>query len=506
MLKNLTPEQADYIFVLENDKELEEVFNKLIKDKKTKELITKITDEEKDFISAIINSCQLREEITRLNYITILDYIKTNGFLNLLSFIKRLEQVLIHNLGENDISRIETIFKYIDFLLHKDPILEVTKGEELSSNAKDALIAMKRDVYEEELRSLLEKIKQAEKDNSDLTSINETLSRENAELSSSNKALTQSIEHLKITRNSLLDENASLKQQIEDNRVILESGLDTEIEAERQRRLGEVATEMQGFRAAKEQEILELRIIVQNLQKELAEIDSQFGLYCGDYPIGFTQQKQEEEYDIVWEPIDDSSDLLDISLKAIEKYYKYVKNKYQEKTGISNEELDYEFASKNPGLSGFISFVLDHHQTLNFFGYYDATIRNMRTIRIEELKDVEKRRKRSAKFFSTTVNELYDFFEQFEKQLISVKIPRFIKKEKTPSYRDDIESLRLVIEAKKQIASAVAKQKIAEEALRFALDVFQAYLPEDVHTDFLTSLKDGLDPNGKKLLKEMEKK
>ena len=85
-------------------------------------------------------------------------------------------------------------------------------------------------------------------------------------------------------------------------------------------------------------------------------------------------------------------------------------------------------------------------------------------------------------------------------------IHKYIKKEKTtptPSYREDIQNLMMVIEAKKQISKAVANQKIAEEALRYALKVFQTILPENTHTNFMTALEDGLGDDAKKMVKEL---
>ena len=239
MLKNITEKESAILSLLRGSEELTSAFNNLCVDEDTRKLIINLTKDEIKFINSITSNLSLRQEIDKLGYTTILDYLEKKGFVNLLSLFNRLESILQNNY--KNISRIEDIFIYIEFLLNGDMIKEAIEGKKITDKAKASLLSLKREVFEEELGSLIKEIDGKKKEN-------ETLFRNNNVLQSGNNALLHSVEQLRCTRSSLLDENISLRQQIEDNRIVLRTKLDDEIKAERLRRISVIDEEMNRLR------------------------------------------------------------------------------------------------------------------------------------------------------------------------------------------------------------------------------------------------------------------
>jgi len=485
MIKKITEEQVKILGLL-NDGELANIFAMISNDEITRNLVIKLTDEEKKFINGIINNCSLREEISKLGFVTILDYLEKKGFINLLGLFNKLEGILQSDY--RNISRIEDIFTYIDFLLKDDMILEAVSGKEITDKARRSLVSLKKDILEKELSEITKKINDSKNknrgligENDRLKKENESLVRSNSELSSKSNALSHSIEQLNSTRSSLLDENASLRQQIEDNRILLNSGLDKEIEAERIRRVSALNEEIETEKRKKSEELDNLNIGISKAKSDLEQIDSSYSRYCSDYPIHLGEEKESVEYDVVWEPIDENHELVDLDHRGYSLYYDIMKKKYKEITGKTDDEIKYDFEFKYPE-------------------FYRDFIVQEGLIRLRDYGKCNSIRSNISK--CVMPGKLDALYEDLRK----IRLPKYIKKERNSSYRDDINSLMLVIEAKKQIARANADKLIAEEALSYALNTFLRYLPENTCIDYLMALDEGLSSEGKRLVRELIRK
>ena len=501
MLKNISDKEAGVLTLLRGNEELMNVFDIISKDELTRELVIKLTSEEKKFISEIINNYQLRQEISNLGFSTILDYMEKKGFINLFGLFNKFESLLQSDY--KNISKIEDIFSYIDFLLSGDMIIEAIQGTKISDKAKRSLTAIKKEVYEQELDYLSREVCDKREINEGLRRDNNQLSRSNSELNSKNNALLHSIKQLESTRNSLLNENESLRQQIDDNRIVLTSQLDVEIKALKKRRTDVLDAEIQEIKNSKEKELVGLNTSISNLKKDLEELDKVYSSYSSDYPINLNEEDEEEEFDVVWEPIDENHDIMKVKKKDIDVYYASVKDGYKMMTGRTDNEIEVDFTSRYSSLADFISFIKNTNESgtwKKLFGD-DLTVKEIIDNCNEglEVYRVEYREHYNQEY----VREMYNLYKEVSGIISLIRVPKFVKKEKKPSYRDDINSLMLVIEAKKQIARANADKLIAEEALGYALKAFLNYLPEDVRIDYLTALDDGLSSSGKRLIRQL---
>ena len=82
----------------------------------------------------------------------------------------------------------------------------------------------------------------------------------------------------------------------------------------------------------------------------------------------------DNEYEVVWEPIDDNSEIMNIPLEQIGMYYNGIISKYKKMIGKTDQEIKLDFEGLNPRLykftdycaSGSISdyFALDHKSTV----------------------------------------------------------------------------------------------------------------------------------------------
>ena len=141
MLKNITEKESAILSLLRGSEELTSAFNNLCVDEDTRKLIINLTKDEIKFINSITSNLSLRQEIDKLGYTTILDYLEKKGFVNLLSLFNRLESILQNNY--KNISRIEDIFIYIEFLLNGDMIKEAIEGKKITDKAKTSLLSLK---------------------------------------------------------------------------------------------------------------------------------------------------------------------------------------------------------------------------------------------------------------------------------------------------------------------------------------------------------------------------
>ena len=504
MLKNISEKEASVLALLRSNEELTNAFDIISNDELTRELVIKLTSEEKKFISEIINNYQLRQEISNLGFNTILDYMEKKGFINLLGLFNKFESLLQSDY--KNISKIEDIFSYIDFLLSGDMIIEATQGKKISDKAKRSLTAIKKEVYEQELDYISREVCDKKEINEGLRKENNQLSRSNSELNSKNNALLHSIEQLENTRNSLLNENESLRQQIDDNRIVLNSGLDVEIKALKKRRIDVLDAEIQEIKNSKEKELVGINTSISSLKKDLEEIDKVYSSYSSDYPINLDEEDEDEEYDIVWEPIDENHEIMKVKKRDIDVYYASVKDKYKMMTGRTDNEIEVDFTSRYSSLADFISFIKNEcvSGTWERLFNIDLTVKEI----IDKCnKGLEDYRELFKNHYNVEhYKNMYNLYKELSEIISLIRIPKYVKKEKKPSYRNDINSLLLVIEAKKQIARANADKLIAEEALGYALKTFLNYLPEDVRIDYLTALDDGLSSSGKRLIRQLTDK
>lgn len=463
MLKNITEKESAILSLLRGSEELTSAFNNLCVDEDTRKLIINLTKDEIKFINSITSNLSLRQEIDKLGYTTILDYLEKKGFVNLLSLFNRLESILQNNY--KNISRIEDIFIYIEFLLNGDMIKEAIEGKKITDKAKTSLLSLKREVFEEELGSLIKEIDGKKKEN-------ETLSRNNNVLQSVNNALSHSVEQLRCTRSSLLDENISLRQQIEDNRIVLRTKLDDEIEAERLRRISVIDEEMNRLRESEREKVSTINDEIEKASNELIEINAVMKEYAKDYPLAVGN----EEYDVVWETINDDSDLMDIKMGLREKYYNLVVDKYRRMTGKTEAEAAYDFE------------VL--HPELHTFTIMDCGLNNGRTVK-EYLEKVlsEYAVTQIAKIKVDTIN--------------SVKIPTYIKKKRVANQESNIDKLMFIVNANRQIARAVSDKLVAEKTLETLLSTFLNYLSEEDRMKFMDRLTDNLNIRENSLVKKL---
>ena len=492
MLKNITEKESAILSLLRDSEELTSAFNILCSDEVMRHIVLSLTKEEKNFINSITNNLSLRQEIDKLGYTTILDYLEKKGFVNLLSLFNRLESILQNNY--KNISRIEDIFIYIEFLLNGDMIKEAIEGKKITDKAKTSLLSLKREVFEEGLSGLIKEVDGKKKEN-------EALSRSNSALQSENNALLHSVEQLRCTRSSLLDENISLRQQIEDNRIVLRTKLDDEINAERIRKLEELDKKVEKLKKERETEFININSSINASKEELERLEKVFSRYSSGYPIHLDEKEEEAEYDVIWEPIDENHEFMKVKKKYIGVYYESLKDKYKKTTGRTDNEIQVDFTSRYSSLGDFVNFI--KHDKNNYKEMFDSDASVMDVINY-----CNDKLNLYGKMGDLTGGdkEFYDKMVKVSKIISSVKIPKYVKKEKKSSYRDDINSLMLVIEAKKQISKATADKLIAEEALGYALKTFLCYLPENTRIDYLTALDEGLNSEGKKLIRELTSK
>lgn len=496
MLKNITEKENAILSLLRDSEELTSTFNNLCMDEDTRKLVNKLTKDEVKFINSVTENLSLRQEIDNLGYNTILDYLEKKGFVNLFGLFNRLESIL--NNDYKNISKIEDIFTYIEFLLNGDMIIEATQGKKITDKAKASLLSLKREVFQEELKSLIKEIDDNKKEN-------DILSRNKSALQSENNALSHSVEQLRCARSSLLNENASLKQQIDDNRILFKTGLNDEIKAERTRKLEELEKMIEETKKERENEFIKINSSINASKNELEELDKVFSRYSSDYPIYVDEESGKEEYDIVWEPIDEKHEIMNVKKKDLVVYYNSIKERYKIVTGRTDSEIECDFTSRYSSFNDFIRFV---RETFIINGYSRILLINSEDITVKGIIDYcnEGLEKYGEFFNNDEYKRKYNLFKELEKIISLLKIPKYVKKEKRASYRDDINSLMLVIEAKKQISRAKADKLIAEEALSYALKTFLCYLPENTRIDYLTALDDGLSSKGKKLVRELTSK
>ena len=194
--------------------------------------------------------------------------------------------------------------------------------------------------------------------------------------------------------------------------------------------------------------------------------------YAKDYPLAVGN----EEYDVVWETINDDSDLMDIKMGLREKYYNLVVDKYRRMTGKTEAEAAYDFE------------VL--HPELHTFTIMDCGLNNGRTVK-EYLEKVlpEYAVTQIAKIKVDTIN--------------SVKIPTYIKKKRVANQESNIDKLMFIVNANRQIARAVSDKLVAEKTLETLLSTFLNYLSEEDRMKFMDRLTDNLNIRENSLVKKL---
>ena len=378
MLRNISKEQEELLSIIDLNPSYKKCLDSICEDRELLSVMLKIIDNKNGYLTylkEINEDRELEEQMSILSTFKFMEYIRDNGFLRLLRLINDLSKKSILTI-EKKIEYVEKVFEYIDFLIYRDEITDTVSGKRMREDAIEALRELKYLVEDEKNSELIKK-------NEEMSVLNTKLLEDNGRLTSENNSLTHLNISLNEANNGLIEQRDALKSeldllnnQIENRRMVLQSGLDEEISASRVKRISDIEDEMVSVKNDKNNEInilekrkLELEGLIDKLSGNIEQIKQDME----GIPNLFSSCSS--KYDVIWEPISDEHILYSQNHWTIKDFVNKLKIEYMFKTGKSKEQCEKDFNENSPFLDELINFLESSFNNDSVIGVF--SIRNI---------------------------------------------------------------------------------------------------------------------------------
>lgn len=307
-------------------------------------MIKNISPNEAEFLK------MLQEEPELVN---ALNFIRKNGLNEIIRLANRLTNIAPIG-SEDKVEYLSDLLQYVEAMIHGDDISKLYSNITLGTYAQTALSKLiqgshkqELDTYQKAKNDLLEGISQLQArqqellaQNSECETINADLQGKVSELSEKWSDLQKQIDEGKDRIRQILEDEKSLESIISSGK----DSIDKELAEYREQSTKNLDREIQAKRA----ELAELEAKNEEAKQTLLDFKGKLANVISG---------QSSKIVVTWQAIHEDDPIYNTNSLTIEAYINSLKSEYIEKMHCSEQECDRIFEQKCPGLKEFIKIV-----------------------------------------------------------------------------------------------------------------------------------------------------